>query len=1577
MRRRLPLLLVLALLFLAVVWFITPERNSNLPEPNPKYQVESIGEQENPGMAARQNFEMTKDPALGYPPSQRKVEAFERIKQLRNNNTISDGAIPGVVWTERGSDNVGGRTRALMWDPNDSESKKLWAGAIGGGLWYLEDITDPTASWQNAPDIMDNLAISTIAYQPNNKNTFYLGTGLGFTDDIRGEGIWKSTDGGDTWNQIQSTAEDNAFQYVQKIQVTSVGTVLAGTLSGLRRSTNGGDTWQNTLSGRIADIEIASNGNIYASTGVNSSGNVYMSDNDGVSWSDVTPEGSGRRIELATAPSNPDVVYAVADGGSGDRDVQWFFRTSNGGSSWDRISIPNYLNGNCGLGTEFFTRGQAWFDLIISVHPENEDIIIAGGVDLHRSADGGQTWEPISYWTGSLCDEFVHADQHSMAFRPGFPNEAVFGNDGGIDYSTNVGDSENPDFERRVRGYNTMLYYAVAMANEAGSDIMLAGAQDNGTQRYDQPGINSTRQVEGGDGAYCFIDQNDSNIQISSYVFNVYNVSYNGGKSFQRISSDQGSGRFINPADYDDEQGILFSAGATSRIKRIQGIKNNPQNQENLAISIGGGQISTIKVSPNVSKRLYLGTGSGNIYRVDDTDQGSMISTQITGTMDGNPGQFVSSIDVGETDDHLLVTYSNYGVTSVYETTDGGVTWQSKEGNLPDIPVRWGIFNPENTNEVLLATELGVWSTDEFNTGSPTWEPSNSGLASVRTDMLKYRSADKLVAAATHGRGVFTSSVFASNPVASFKADRKVSYVGESIQFIDASQVTGDNFEWDFGDGNNSTDQNPTHTYDTPGQYTVSLAVSGGLNTTTKENYITILPSKSTPYLAADGGDFESNETDFASTSLLHEVNVWERGTPSGTLSEPSSGTNAWKTGLNTTLDDESFDYKSALYTPAFDLSDEAKDYTLKFNLSAETIGCNSITGLYIEYSLDGGKKWQILGSTDRSAGDRNWYNRGDNLDCSIDFDITEDKMAWAATNLDGDFNVPVQTKLNHLAGNNLVSFRIIAGVMTEGDDEGYGLDGFMIDDFEITVNEGTADFEAVTTRSIPFSDIQFNYTSQEATAYAWDFGDGNSSTDMNPVHRYDTPGTYTVSLSAAINGSDVTETKTDLVEIVAIKTLPYTLADGGDFESNQTDFRAENSSNSGWKLGVSEVSGKDGTTSGDFAWVTVPDDNQYVNWSRATLVSPFFSFEEDFLYTLEFKANFNFENEWDGFIVEYSLDEGTTWVKLNDNLESGWYNSNSDPGGVFNAGAPLFSNTTNGFETFSTDISFLYPNPAVSFRLNFKSDAGVRAPGAAIDDFQILAQGAVQPTASFTASTSGICVGETVTYTSTSEGTITRYEWNFGVGASPSTSLGEGPHEVTYSEAGTANVSLRVLNSFDQEDTQNQTGLVTITDTHTPTFTKENTDDWQVSRLVASAGDSYQWYFRNEVIEGATEQSYLTSENGLYAVEVTINGCTVRSIQQSIVTAIDEDNRTFERSVNVYPNPATDLIKVGLNNEVMGTHQISIIDASGATLMETERTKDSFEVVFEIDARSLIQGNYLIRIISPKGMAVKQVLKQ
>jgi len=827
--------------------------------------VDSTPKRDRPDLAAEHDFLKKVDPALGIIPKERLFTAEEAAKQISMN-----AAITGITWTERGPANVGGRTRAIVFDPNDGTNKKFWAGGVGGGLWYTNDITATSPAWNHVDDLWDNIAISSIAFDPSNTQNIYVGTGEGWfnADAMRGGGIWKSSNGGTTWSRLASTSStaSNYFRYVNKLAVTSTGVVLAATVGryvntgGVMRSTDGGVSWSNVLraydtslvSDFGADIEIAANGDIYATLGNGASdGRVYKSTNGGLNWTNISTNvgvGVAQRIELACAPSDAATVYAVASTTTGtNNDVAWVKKTTNSGLTWTSLSIPKLVSD----GITHFTRSQAWYDLILQVHPTNANMVIAGGIDLHRTSDGGTTWTGISHWYGGYSKPYVHADQHAIVFRPGNPNEVAFGSDGGVDYSTNAGNiSIVPTFRSRNYYYNVTQFYSVSGVNTAASHEFLAGAQDNGTQSFSLPTSHPTREVTGGDGAFVHIDQLNPDIRISSYTYNNYYRSVDGGTHFASFGGGD-EGFFINPTTYDSQRKILYAA-AGNDVLRVFSNMTGTISSADKALSLGGTRISIIKVSP-YNNVIFLGTEGGRVYKVTSPDGATPVATRIDlGTTPITTGGYVSSIDVGVNDDQLLVTFSNYGVTSIWETSNGGTHWYSKEGNLPDIPVNWALYNPSSRDQVLLATEMGVWTTDNFGpttTSAPVWGESNTTLARTRCDMLYYRTADKLVAVATHGRGLFTTDAFATTSVADFTVDNRAVCSGSvTVQFTDGSINHGNSWAWDIdNDGDTDyTTQNPTHTYTSPGLYNVKLTINNGAASTIKRGAFVVMSAEPT-----------------------------------------------------------------------------------------------------------------------------------------------------------------------------------------------------------------------------------------------------------------------------------------------------------------------------------------------------------------------------------------------------------------------------------------------------------------------------------------------------------------------------------------------------------------------------------------------------------------------------------------------------------------------------------------------------------------------------------------------------------
>jgi PKD repeat protein/photosystem II stability/assembly factor-like uncharacterized protein len=997
--------------------------------------VKKLPKMDRPDLAGLHDYEMTKDLQLGYPPTERKLAAYEELKSRKTRRSLDLRAIPNTTWQERGPNNVGGRTRAIMFDPNDPEGKRVFAGGVSGGLWMNPNIEDVNSKWENKDDFMASLAVSSLAFDPTTPTTFYLATGEGWSHQglMRGNGIWKSLDGGESWGHLTGT-KGTEFTFVNRIAVTALGHILAATNHGLQISIDGGATWEVKVPGRAADIAIATNGTIYISVGVFSPGRIFRSSDNGQSFQELAGyPTNGQRIELAVAPSNPNTLYAVA---SSNGNIAWFRKSTDGGATWTPLAVPRYLNQNCTQSAQDFGRGQAWYNLALAVHPENENRVVLGGIDLYKSENGGASWTPISYWTG-LCKTYVHADQHAIVFHPTRFEEALIGNDGGVYRSSDIGTpTESPKFEVRNNGYNITQFYSVAMANSEGAHYFLGGTQDNGTQQFASQGVNTTKMVTGGDGGLTFIDQEDPSIQITSYVYNSYWRSTNGGAFFVNRfvdESNQGTGRFINPADYDSKAKTLYAARNENQMARYSNMAGTRVVNEVLTLAIGNRRLTHVKVNPFSPNSLIVANDIGQVYKISDAH-----ATPIVERIDNHalPAGYVSSVDIGEHEGQLLVTLSNYGVVSVWETQNGGLSWDNKEGNLPDIPVRWALYNPRNIRQVLLATELGIWSTDDFSVQSPDWEPTLDGLANVRCDMLRYRAADGMVAVATHGRGLYTTDVFAHQFKADFSVDKTLAYAEQTFYFNDLSFGSEKSWQWEFGDGTTSQEQNPTHHYTIAGTYTVKLTIRQGAASVVKEHLIQVLPIKSLDYLTHQGGNFEVNTTDFAAYTI--SGTAFQRGKSifpgkSGT----TSGQYAWVTGLQGRYAPRTH---AMVYTPAFQVNTSGTyqvEFKAIYHLEVEDEQ-KAWDGFVVEYTFDLGNTWNKLGN-DLSE---NWYNyqaHGHNT-------AFKSGEAMFSGNTEGEFetkrtqfSIPDQVKN--------VAFRVVFKSDANGEEA-----GLAIDDFQFTL---------------------------------------------------------------------------------------------------------------------------------------------------------------------------------------------------------------------------------------------------------------------------------------------------------------------------------------------------------------------------------------------------------------------------------------------------------------------------------------------------------------------------------------------
>jgi len=996
------------LLALGATWLLVDRERGK--QPNKK--LESIKD------AFEWEFERTKDPALGYPPVERLLKALEqtRRKQAQFEGQPARGPITNPKWRERGPNNIGGRTRVIHIDLNDPTRNTVWAAGVAGGLWKSSNIDADDPQWQKINDYMENMAIGALAQDPSNPQIMYAGTGEGYSnwEAVAGLGLFRSTDGGDSWHLLPSTLNGN-FRYSRELIVTPGGDAYVATSEGLYRSQDHGDSWLKVLgSGLGANDEMYDV--VYTSAGLFASNvnHIFRSPTgDPSTWQKLTkspvPTSFGR-LEMAVCQADPNVIYCIGVHNGGASPV---YASTDGGQTWTQRALPANNNGS------EFTNGQAWYDLEIAVDPSDCNHVIAGGVPIRRSVDGALSWAPLG--------DGIHVDQHVTVFDEQNPNEVYFGNDGGI-YRVIFGNG-SPVTENKNFGYNVTQYYACEMHPDTFSSYFLGGTQDNGSHQMQEWNITSARNVWGGDGFMCHIDQDEPHIQLVSSQYGNWGISFNGGLTWD--GGNEMHGGFFNPSDYDDDANILYAETDDGDFYRWN---INDATLELVDVSnLGNFDVSHIRVDHNVPNRIYIGTGTGGqIIRIDNAHTGETVTGQSIGSFSGT----VSSIDIeAGNPDHILVTLSNYGLAnSIWETKNGGANWTGVEGtavpdNLPDMPVRWGIFSPIDATQAMIATEAGVWTTELLDGNQTVWIPPmpDRGIPLVRTDMLVARPSDKMVLASTHARGMFTTDVFC-DPIARMDFP-KVHYINSAMTFQGDLSLGVNTFAWDLGDGTTATEENVQHVYTAPGTYPVSLTVDGTLNISSS---VKILPERPLPYIdseAAYGGDFEGLTEQYGVYHI--QGTSFERGKSTLPYRDGThSGENAFVVGMNGPMQHNTH---TMLYLPKFDLSEPGIyefSFWGKFDLEAGK------DGFRVEYSTDGGHTWGILGANVK----KNWYNT---TNTGLDTAVFPEETSYFSKR-EADFT-RYFVNISDLGGKGMVAFRFVVKSNLSGTSGGVAIDDVTI----------------------------------------------------------------------------------------------------------------------------------------------------------------------------------------------------------------------------------------------------------------------------------------------------------------------------------------------------------------------------------------------------------------------------------------------------------------------------------------------------------------------------------------------------
>ena len=817
--------------------------------------VKSLPKRLRPDLKNYHDFLMTRDPSTNTIPSERALEAL-KIKNAKLNSLSYLNRQSEINWTERGPSKQAGRTRALMLDGNFDSNGKVWAAGVSGGIWSITNIEDPTSEWSKVSDFWDNLVITCIASDPTDANIIYVGTGERRGQGLRGQGVWKTSDGGANWSQLSSSID---FNYIDTIIVRNengIGAVYAGGgrafsngaysgVNGLQKSTDGGSTWTEVLgeisagsNHHVTDLELDSNNRLIVGTRTNTfnegGGQVFYSD-DGSTFTqfNLGALGSFDRTFVDVSPSDPNILYVMMENGNTGY-ITYIAKSSDAGNTWTQISIAEDENGNP------FGDYQGSMDYwgLLGIDPNDPNTIYAAGaLSIFKSTDSGTNWTEISEWRGTgFSQPYVHADHHNIVFIDS--DKILFSNDGGVFLTTDGGNT----FTMKNDNMVTTQFYSTAI-HPTTSDYVLGGAQDNGTWRLNTAGKQEGSEVYGGDGAYTHIDQVDPTYQFSATTYGNIVRSTNGGASFglySNVTNADGTdaGFFINPSVIDGVNKAMYVTFDNNSILR-QKDYTALTNHDFININLGAGA-SAYKVSPHTSGVLFVATAGGRVFKIVDAHTDNYSITEIS---PGVTSGYISSIDVGKDDNQILITLSNYGIDSIFETISGGGAngWVNVEGDLPDMPVRWGLYNRDNFNQVAIATEVGVWVSDDITSSSVVWNPSNDGLANTRVDMLAMNSNGEM-SAGTFGRGQFTSPGFTSTaPLnAAFSPSKTSGVFPLEVDFVDRSTGNVTSWTWDFGDGSSSNEQNPTHVFTDAGRYSISLTVDDGTNNsiTTKNNLI-------------------------------------------------------------------------------------------------------------------------------------------------------------------------------------------------------------------------------------------------------------------------------------------------------------------------------------------------------------------------------------------------------------------------------------------------------------------------------------------------------------------------------------------------------------------------------------------------------------------------------------------------------------------------------------------------------------------------------------------------------------------
>lgn len=768
---------------------------------------------------AKYEFKLQRNPNTGEIPRAEKLQEFENAKRAKLRvNGGEDLRAADAAFISRGPTNLGGRARAIVVDVSDGTGNTIIAGGVSGGVFRT---TNGGTSWTKVSSNSEVHNVTSIVQDPSNTNIWYYGTGeaLGNSASLGsfylGDGIWRSTDGGITWSQMTGTSGahetyDSFFDVIFDMEVhPTTGDLFVACAGVIRRFDAGTSTWGSELingsinTGIHTDVEITSSGRVYAAFSGNSDALV-----EGI-WTSTNGEGGWSRISNATihtnlsgravmglAPSNQNKLYVLFNNGvssscSGTAAPEadlWMW--DQGGTSWTDYSskLPDELG--CSDGNDPFAI-QGGYDLVVSVKPDAENFVVIGGTNAYKIFDitgispfvriGGYN-SPAGYALYNTAGGAEHhPDIHALHFSP-FNSSVLFsGTDGGLHRTDDV-TASTVDWVNLNNNFVTQQFYHVAIDPLSGSDVVIGGLQDNGTNfggtsavgpNSAQPDLTTQTRFIGGDGVAVGISRDNACVPLFCGFQNGIMYRYCGGWSAP-IDPTGSLSQFVTYFHLDQSSNnAMYFAGLGVLYRTTDATNVAAGTWTNLGsptgFGTGGGdewfvRFATTWGAYNAgTSYLLMGGDSGSVLRLDDPQN----ATDLTGVVDITPAGVTSGVVTGlavhpSNRDIVLLTYSNYGITNIYLTTNATSatpSWTVVERNLSSHSIRSAAI-VEVSGEVmyLVGTARGLYSS--LDPTSQDWireAPSLIGFAVVSS--MAYRPADNKLLIGTHGNGMFEATI--------------------------------------------------------------------------------------------------------------------------------------------------------------------------------------------------------------------------------------------------------------------------------------------------------------------------------------------------------------------------------------------------------------------------------------------------------------------------------------------------------------------------------------------------------------------------------------------------------------------------------------------------------------------------------------------------------------------------------------------------------------------------------------------------------------------------------------------------